>query len=291
MPAPRGMTVAAARREVLARCALLNDDSSNPQLDTDVGMHLAAAQRQLQVEHAWLIQKRLDRLAVAAGQRLVDLPAATRYGQVRQACWIENGIRYDLASGIDPAEQHQGGMPERYDLTPTTGIIRVDVVTPGSGYADGPVAVAGGSRAADGADPDLVLVTAAGAAVGVTVRAAGAEWITAPDLQAQGGSGASLAAVLGSVVMLELWPVPAQAGTLELRSLAGAGDLASDGDELALDPEAVIGRAAYLLAMARRLESTDRLLRTHNSYLSAARSQQSAGATLSLSGWRRDRMG
>jgi hypothetical protein len=165
----------------------------------------------------------------------------------------------------------------------------VAITSAGSGYASGLATVGGGTRAAGGHDPVVRVTATAGAVTAVAVEDPGSMWSVAPTLTPPGGgTGAVLAVTLGAIQAIELGPVPDEGGTLELRYTAALTAMVDGTDELGLDAEAMIGRAAMVLAGIKRLPSSDMLVRLHSSYMNKLEPRQVTGETMSLSGWRRD---
>jgi hypothetical protein len=277
------MTLEDAVTEVLARIGQLDDGVANPLLAAEAVYHINAAQRKLIVEHGLATQRRRSLITVAGGQRYVDLPADARQGQIRSAVWVQDETRIPLVCGVPDAAREDPGDPAWYDLTPSVGITAVAISAAGTGYSDGNATVSGGTRLADGHDPTVALVTAAGVVTGATITNSGSQWTEAPTLTPLGGgSSAVLAVMLGNVLLLELGPAPDDAGTLEIEYQAGVVKLVDDGDLLALDPEAVIGRAATLLAITKGLPSKQDIERDFVAYMQSFRTQQSPGRSFSL---------
>jgi len=290
MPAPSSMTLEATVTEVLARIGQLDDGVSNPLLVAEAKAHINAAQRQLAIEYGWLAQRRRSLVSVAAGRRWVDLPADAMAGQIASLTWEDAGVRTLLTCGIAPAERNvDADEPQFYDLAPTPGVASVAVTNGGTGYANGLCTVSGGTRLTGGHDPVVRVTTAAGIVTLATVEDSGSEWSVAPTLTPPGGgSSAVLTPTLRGLSMIELCPIPADAGTLEVEYTAGVVALTEDTDELALDAEAVIGRAAMLLATVKGLPGTNGIAQVHALYMSKIGPRQTPGRTASLSGWRRD---
>jgi hypothetical protein len=255
---------------------------------TQVLSLLNAAQAQLIVEHDWLRQNRSATIPVYGGQRFADLPADARHGQITGAWWVVGTQRYPLEAGIDRSlPMVPADYPTNYDLAPSIGVTQVTVGAGGTGYTGAStVALANGTRDDDGHAPTFTLTVAGGIITACTVTDSGSAWTVAPDLTPSVGTGATLTAVLGPVQVVELWPTPSS-GSLVITYRAGATPLTVETDRLSVDNEAVVGRAAWLLAVIRALKCTDDLRKAHNSYLASARTQQKVGATASLSGWRK----
>jgi hypothetical protein len=281
------MTVARAIAKVKQRLGLVDDDVANPLLDAEILGRLNAAQDDLAVTHTYLRQARVVEKAVAGGQRFVDLPADCLLGQPDHVEWSDGTTRTVLTAGIDRREQPTPtGWPQKYQMTATTGLIGVTVDNGGSGYADDDaVVVSGGTRATYGHDPVLTLVTDGGAIESVTIEDCGAGWSGVPTLTPGGGSSAVLTAELGPVQVMELWPDPG-AGTIRIEYRSAVSDLEEETDTLALDPVAVIGRAAW--AMCNDKDKAQKLLAEHTAYLESFKASQQPGRTFSLSAWRRD---
>ena len=284
MPAPSSMTLEDAVTEVLARIGQLDDGVANPLLAAEAVAHINAAQRKLIVEHGLASQRRRSLIAVAAGQRYADLPSDARAGQIRNAVWVKaDGTRLTLLCGIPDAAREDDGEPAWYDLTPTVGVVSVAITTPGTGYSDGMATVSGGTRLADGHDPVVDVVTTAGAVTAATVSNSGSQWTSAPTLTPLGGgSSAVLTPTLGPVNLLEIGPLPFDGGTLDIEYQAAVTTLVDDDDLLSLDPEAVIGRAALLLAVTKNLPARQGIEADFVSYMAAFRTQQSPGRSFSL---------
>jgi hypothetical protein len=113
---PVFMLASEAIREVLSRVDMLDDDVGNPALESMILMHLNAAQRQLQVEHAWLVQQRSARVTVTGPAFVV--PAGVRYGRVQSVTWTDGagGNPVRLVPGIDSDALDYPGIPERFEL-------------------------------------------------------------------------------------------------------------------------------------------------------------------------------
>ena len=284
MPVQVQMTLATARTEVLARCGQLDDGGANPLLANEAAFHLNSAQRMLQREQPMLALQRLGRIASIGGQRLIELPADCDPAALQSVRWLgSNGIRWPISPKIDYRNQQIGGIPEVYELVPTQGIGSVTVGAGGTGYSQGAVAgISGGVRDADGTDPVLTLNVTSGVITSVTVVKAGTGWTTAPTLTAPTGTGANLTPILGTLMAIELWPVDSTGGTLEFEYRAIPVALVADGDLLAFDSEALVGRAAWLLAATKNLPAKADLLSAHNAYMSAIKGQQRPGGTFSL---------
>ena len=290
MPMPSSMTFERAAEEVLARIGQLDDGVANPLLVAEARKHINAAQRKLIVEHGLQGQRRLLRVSVAAGRRFADLPSDCRPGQVRAAVWVDaSGEEWPLACGFPAVNRNATSqMPATYDLTPTVGVVDI-VASGGSGYINGAVGVvSGGAHAADGHDPVVTFQVDAGAITGATISDTGSQWTVAPTIAPAAGSSATITVSLGTLNQLELNPIPSEAGTLVVEYQATVTELVEDEDELALDAEAVIGRAAVLLAITKSLPMRQDIERDFVAYMQAFRSQQSPGRTVSLSAWRRD---
>lgn len=290
MPAPSSATFGYAVTEVLGRIGQRDDGVSNPLLVAEAKGHINAAQRKLVVEHGLQTQRRSLAVAVASGRRFVDLPADCRLGQITEAVWVTaDGTEVALDCGI--AVDHRNlapQMPRYYDLTPTLGV-RVDAEG-GTGYTDGeqPGIVTGGTRMAYGHDPVVTFTVTANTVVSATVIDAGSGWSDPPAIAPATGSGADIAVTSLSVLEVELTPIPQEGGTLRIEYKAAVVELVDDGDLLALDTEAVIGRAATLLAGIKNLPCADRIERDFVSYIMAFRSQQTPGRKVNLASWRRD---
>lgn len=290
MPMPSSMTFERAAEEVLARIGQLDDGVANPLLVAEAKKHINAAQRKLIVEHGLQGQRRLLRVSVAAGRRFVDLPSDCRPGQVRDAVWVDaGGEEWPLGCGFPAAARNMSSMlPAAYDLTPTVGVVGISA-SGGTGYSDGAAGVvSGGTRSADGHDPVVTFQASAGALTGAAISDVGSQWTTAPGIAPAAGSGATITPVLGTLNQLELNPIPSEAGTLVVEYQATVTELVDDADELALDAEAVIGRAATLLAITKALPMRQDIERDFVAYMMAFRSQQSPGRSMSLAAWRRD---
>jgi hypothetical protein len=106
--------------------------------------------------------------------------------------------------------------------------------------------------------------------------------MTAPTLTAPTGTGANLSAILGTLMAIEVWPVDSGGGTLEVEYRAVPVAMVNDTDLLAFDSEALIGRAAWLLAATKNFPAKQDLLSAHNAYLSAIKGQQRPGGAFSL---------
>jgi hypothetical protein len=122
----------------------------------------------------------------------------------------------------------------------------------------------------------------------VDITDSGSEWTAAPTITPPaGGISATLTPTLGGVQVVELNPVPSNAGTLELMYRAGVTRLTSDDDAeyLALDDEAVIGKAATLMSVIKRPSITDGLAAFHTKYMESLR-QQGPGRVVNLAAWR-----
>lgn len=291
MPVVIGLTLVDAVSEVLARCGQLDEDVSNPNLDAEARRHINAAQRQLRVEHAWLRQRRSAILAFGPGQRFADMPPDARQGQLTEAWWCDQGNRLPVAAGIDRGFQSTRTCryPGSYDFAATQGIVRVDVTDGGINYTTASVITqAGGVRGDGGHAPAFALTVAGGLITACTVLDSGSAWLTAPTLTPDIGTTAVLTAVVGPTQVIEIMPAPTGGGQLEINYRAEVVPLVEDTDRLALDDEAVIGRAAWLLATIKRLAFAKDILTAHSAYLDALRRQQGVGKVTSLSAWRRD---
>jgi hypothetical protein len=291
MPAPSNMSLADAVTEVLARIGQLDDGVANPLLVAEAKVHLNSAQRMLQVEYDLLAKRRRALVSVAAGRRFVDLPADAVHGYVNSAVWVEGSDSWPLPCGIDPAMANwDPARPAAYDLLPSTGIVRVAMIGGGSGYTDGtaPAIVTGGSRLDSGHDPIVNLTVTAGAVTAVEIIDSGSEWVSAPTLAPVGaGTGFTYSLALGGVQLLALSPIPSTSGTLEVGYRAGVIRLEDDEDLLALDDEAVIGKASVLLAAVKNLPIAKSLADFHLVYMDKLK-RTPPGRSASLSGWRRD---
>ena len=161
----------------------------------------------------------------------------------------------------------------------------------GTGYTDGThvATVSGGTRRADGHDPVISMTIAGGSVTALEVLDSGSELVSVPTIAPPGaGSGFAYSLALGGVQMVELCPVPASSGTLELRYRATVQRLEDDDDLLSLDDEAVIGKAAVLLAAIKNLPIAKNLADFHLVYMDSLRKNITPGRTASLSAWRRD---
>lgn len=288
MPVTPGMSFVDTKTEVRARCGEVDDGVSNPIFDLEAGFHINSAQRQLVVTAPWLRKTRTGQKDIASGQRYFDLPEDARYGQIRALRWASGIARLPLTPGINRDEQGAVGISDRYDLSPSTGAVTVDITAGGSGYADQTAVISGGSRSSEGADPVVEIGTTSGVITSATITDSGAGWTEAPSLVLTGGTGGVLAVNLGNVQVVELAPLNNIAGTIEFDYLAGVVRLEDDDDELSLDDEAVIGFASWLMASTKRLAFASNILAAHNAYMNRLGSQQNAGRVSSLSAWRRD---
>lgn len=278
-----------AAEEVLARIGQLDDGAANPLLVAEAKKHINRAQVKLVVEHGLQTQRRSLLASVAAGRRFVDTPRDCRRGQIQRAEWIDStGARLFLTCGIIPdARNFAQQTPTWYDLSPTVGVVSVDA-TGGTGYSAGLGTVSGGTRQANGHDPIVTFTVSGGAVTGATVDDVGSGWTVAPTITPPGGgNGATVTPTLGPVELIELCPIPAVAGTLEIEYKATVVEM-EDGDYLALDDEAVIGRAAVLLAITKNLPCRDGVEKDFVSYIAPFRAQQSPGRTMNLAAWRKD---
>jgi hypothetical protein len=277
------VTLQVAIAKVIARIGLLDDGVDDPELVAHVTDAINSAQDQLSVEHQYLRQRR-QIVKTITGVRLFDLPVDARHGQVQTVVHVDDGgARRLLLPGIDREARIESGTPARFDISPSTGIIGVTIANGGTGYAAQVLGVTGGSRSADGSGPVVTATVDTGVITGGTISESGAGWITAPTLTATGGASASLTAILGPVQVMELDCVPT-GGSLAIDYLAGVFELEDEADLLSLDKEAVIGRAAWLVAAspARRMPNADNLMAAHNAYLSSFRTQQRPGQVVSL---------
>lgn len=278
-----------AAEEVLARIGQLDDGAANPLLVAEAKKHINRAQAKLVVEHGLQTQRRVTLATVAAGRRFVDTPNDCRRGQIQRAEWIDStGTRLLLTCGIIPdARNFQDQTPTWYDLAPTVGIVSV-AATGGTGYSAGAGTISGGTRLINGHDPVVTFAVSGGAVTGATVDDVGSGWTVAPTITPPGGgSGATVTPALGPVELIELCPIPAVAGTLEIEYKAAVVEM-DDGDYLALDDEAVISRAAVLLAITKNLPCKADIERDFVSYIAPFRAQQSPGRTMNLASWRKD---
>jgi hypothetical protein len=286
MPAPSSMNLGQAASEVMARIGQLDDGISNPVLLAEIKTHINAAQRKLLVEYSMLqTQRRNVLLPVAAGRRFVDLPTDARPGQIRSVVSINGSYRLPLMPGITESERGIAGATTHYDVTPTSAIVRVDA-SGGAGYTAGIGAVSGGSRLVDGHDPIVTFAVNTGVVTKATILDAGSQWVTAPSFTPLVGSGVVLSVVLGTIAMLELGPLPGQSMTLAVEYQAAVVPLVEDEDLLVLDPEAVISRAAVLMAVSKNLRSAPGLTQDLLSYMANLRSQQSHGRVMNLAEYR-----
>jgi len=282
MPSP-AVTLQQAIEKVIARIGLLDDGVDDPELVAHVTDAINSAQDQLSVEHQYLRQRR-QTVKTIAGVRLFDLPVDARHGQVQTVVHIgDGGTRTVLLPGIDREARIEIATPSRFDISPSTGIVEVDIAAGGTGYSGQILGVTGGQRSADGSNPVITATVEAGVITGGVISDSGAGWLTAPTLTATGGTSADLTAVLGPVQVMELDCVPT-GGSLTIDYLAGVYELSDECDLLALDKEAVIGRAAWLVAAspARRMPNADNLMAAHNAYLAAFKTQQRPGQVVSL---------
>ncbi len=291
MPAPSHLSLADAVTEVLARIGQMDDGVANPLLVAEAKVHINSAQRMLQVEYDLLAKRRRALVSVAAGRRFVDLPADAVHGWVTSAVWIDGSDSWPLPCGIEPAMANwDPARPAAYDLLPSTGIVRAELASSGSGYTDGTAAatVTGGERLASGHDPIINLTVTAGMVTAMEIIDSGSEWVSVPTLAPAGaGTGFGYGLSLGGVQLLALSPVPSDGGTLEINYRAGVVRLEDDEDLLALDDEAVIGKASVLLAAVKNLPIAKSLADFHLVYMDRLR-RTPPGRTASLSGWRRD---
>jgi hypothetical protein len=291
MPAPSNLSLADAVTEVLARIGQMDDGVANPLLVAEAKAHINSAQRMLQVEYDLLAKQRRALVSVAAGRRFVDLPADAVHGRVASAVWVEASGSWPLPCGIDPAMANWNpARPAAYDLLPSTGIVRVELVSGGSGYTNGTAAatISGGERLASGHDPIVNLTVTAGAVTAIAIADSGSEWVSAPTIApAGGGTNFAYGLTLGGVQLLALSPLPSVSGTLEISYRAGVTRLIEDEDLLALDDEAVIGKASVLLAAVKNLPIAKYLADFHLVYMDRLK-RSPPGRSASLSGWRRD---
>lgn len=289
MPSPSSMSLLDAATEVLARIGQLDDGVANPLLLVEAKAHINSVQRKLVVEHGLLTQRRRALLTIAAGRRFADLPADARHGQIRSATWIDaSGDEHQLTCGIVPDYRNIGALaPAWYDIRPSTGVVSVTAAG-GTGYTSGVGTVTGGTRLTGGHDPIVTCTSTGGILQSATVIDSGSEWSSAPTITAQDGSGGTVTVTLGAVQLLELCPAPTASGTLDIEYQAAVVKLVDDADQLAIDPEAVICRAAMLLAITKGLPSIDGLRQDFVSYMASFRAQQSPGRIISLSAHRRE---
>jgi hypothetical protein len=277
------VTVETAIETVLGHLHLIDDGVTDPLLVADILASLNAAQEQLNVTAQHLRQRRQSRVTPVAGVRLFDLPSDARYGDVKQVLHVSAaGTKTELLPGIDRTKIASAGIPERFDVVPSTGIISVTVTAGGTGSAtDGAIAVSGGSRDTDGSDPVLAQVTADGVITSGTVTQTGAGWITAPTLTESSGTAVTLTAVLGPVIALEVYPVPSD-GTLFLDYTAGIYPLVNDSDVLSINAHAVCTLAAWAVSTVRKPSLSPSLLAMHNAFIQAHSTQQRPGQVFSL---------
>jgi hypothetical protein len=290
MPAPSSMTFAVAATEVLTRIGQLDDGVANPLLVMEAKAHINAAQRKLIVEHGLQSQRRALNVSVAGGRRFVDLPKTARRGQIMSATWTDAaGLHTPLACGIAATSRNAADQaPAWYDVNPNVGIVSV-TATGGSGYASGTGTVTGGTRESYGHDPVVMFTVSGGAVTAAEVIDTGSGWTVAPTITPPGGgTGATVTVTLDSVQLVELCPIPAAAGTLAIEYKAAVVKLVDDADLLALDDEAVISRAALLLAVTKSLRCKADIESDFVSYMASFRAQQTPGRTFSLAAWRRD---
>jgi hypothetical protein len=290
MPAPSSMTFEEAVSEVLGRIGQQDDGVSNPLLVAEIKTHINAAQRKLIVEHGLEAQRRSLLVSVAAGRRYVDLPSDARRGQISQAIWIgPNDTQTPLRCGIAPdSRNYDPQRPAWYDFSPSTGIVSVSA-SGGTGYTAGVGTVSGGTRLNEGHSPIVTFAVNAGVLAGASVQDTGSAWSVPPTLTPLGGGSAGVVvATLGPITLVELCPIPSEAGTLVIEYQAAVSKLSNDKDLLALDAEAVISRAAVLLAGIKNLPCAGSLTQDFTAYMASFRAQQTPGRMVSLSGWRRD---
>lgn len=289
MPAPSSMTLESAVAEVLARIGQLDDGVANPLLVAEAKYHINAAQRKLIVEHGLEAQRRSLSVAVAAGRRYVDLPSGARRGQISSAVWVDSsGTSWPLSCGIAPSGRNfDPQRPAWYDFSPSTGIVRVSA-TGGTGYAAGFGAIAGGTRDANGHNPSVIFAVAVGVLSGASVQDTGSGWTVAPTITPLAGASGTVTVTLGPVTLIDLCPIPSDGGTLVIEYQATVTRMVADSDLLSLDDEAVISRAAVLLAGVKGLPCADRITQDFTSYMSSFRAQQTPGRSVSLNAWRRD---
>lgn len=289
MPAPSSMTLEDAVTEVLARIGQLDDGVANPLLVAEAKMHINAAQRKLIVEHGLEAQRRSLSVAIASGRRFVDLPSDARRGQISSAVWVDaNGTEWPLTCGIPPVNRNfDPQRPAWYDFSPSTGIVAVSA-TGGSGYTAGYGTVTGGTRVANGHDPSVIFAINGGALAGASVQDTGSGWTEAPTITPPAGTAGVVAVTLGPVTLVDLCPIPSEAGTLVIEYQATVTKLEDEADLLVLDAEAVISRAAVLLAGVKNLPCLNSVTQDFTSYMSSFRTQQTPGRSVSLSAWRKE---
>jgi hypothetical protein len=283
------MTLEKAVEEVLGRIGQLDDGVSNPMLVAEAKVHINAAQRKLIVEHGLEAQRRSLSVSISAGRRYVDLPSDARRGQISTAVWVDaNGTEWPLVCGVSPeSRNYDPQRPAWYDFSPSTGIVSVSA-TGGSGYTAGYGTVSGGTKVASGHDPSVIFAVNTGVLAGASVQDTGGGWTVAPTITPPAGSGGTVVVTLGPVTLVDLCPIPSEAGTLVMEYQATVSRLENDEDLLSLDDEAVICRAAVLLAVTKNLPCANSVTQDFTAYMSAFRSQQTPGRKVNLSSWRRD---
>jgi len=283
------MTFEEAVAEVLGRIGQQDDGVSNPLLVAEVKTHINAAQRKLIVEHGLEAQRRSLSVAIASGRRYVDLPSDARRGQISSAVWVDsNGTQWPLRCGVPPDNRNLDPQrPAWYDFSPSTGITSVSA-TGGTGYTAGYGTVSGGTRLANGHDPSVIFAATGGILSGASVQDTGSGWTVAPTITPLAGNAGVVAVTLGPVTLVDLCPIPSEAGTLVIEYQATVSKLVEDADLLVLDAEAVISRAAVLLAGVKNLPCVNAITQDFTSYMASFRSQQTPGRSMSLNAWRKD---
>lgn len=284
MPVVTEMGFLAAVGEVLARCGQGDDGGTNPLLAQEAKAHLNSAQRQLRREMPSLALTRESSLAVLTGSRLIEPPADCDAGQIQACRWVDtNGIRMPLQGGIDQENQRLPGWPERFKGAMTKGCASVTIGAGGTGAVTGAaVTVTGGTRATGGTDPTFLVTATSGVITSIVPILAGTGWSLPPTINVAGVTGATLTVVLGNLMAVELWPPPVIAGTLEIVYRAIPVTMVADADPLSYDTEAVIGRAAWLLASTKATPVAQALLAAHNAYLTALSATDRPGETFSM---------
>jgi hypothetical protein len=282
------MTLEDAIAEVLGRIGQEDDGVANPLLVAEARRHINAAQRQLMIEYEMQTARRRVLVPVAAGQRFLAVPDDATNDLIDSVQWHDESGQVPLAADLDPLLRGQSGPAAGYGMRPTTGVVALTITSGGTGYTSGLATITGGTQRAGGHAPVVELTATGGVLTAATVIDPGSEWTAAPTLAGIAGTGAVLTVSLGPVNAIELAPVPDASGQLEIGYDAAVVTLDDDEDLLALDPEAVIGRASVLLAIAKQLGAEKSLTSVHALYMRAFEKKQTPGSTLSLSGWRRD---
>lgn len=243
------LTASQARAQVLTLLGAASDGENSADLIAQIKGVIGIVHRNLCIEHAAIMARKLASIAIAAGRSVYPIPCSSE--GIKAVLASQGGAPYRLAYGqsLEDSLVTAQGMPASYAIRPQIGVAVVTVGAGGTGYTNGAAATfsappAGGTTATG------TIEVVGGVIQRVIITDPGSGYVAAPTVSAPGGSGATLSATLGGIDELVLVPPPAATGTLTIEYVATPGPTLDDQEALAIDSGAVVAVTAATVAEA-----------------------------------------